>query len=212
MNDDSKSLYFLGGSTAILSGLLMIFIGIWFIIRAVQPPDVMHGADVMHGVSVVMLILVVPTVLATTVLLIKDAKTGALLGVGFAVLWIVLELIAYCSQTAPLKTLNELIQATATEDFGKTLNEVWHEWGQALTLIGAFLFSVAALCYGISLRSWGNPASAYLLIFSAIVFAITFIPDVSFYWHILIRGIAFLFLGGVLMQASREKINEEWEV
>lgn len=206
MNDDSKSLYFLGGSTAVLSGLLMAFTGIWFIFRIDQLPDVMHG------ISVAMLILVVPTVIATTVLLLKDAKTGALLGIGFAVLWIVLELIAHCSQTAPLKTINQLIQTTATEDFGNTFNTVWQEWGMALTLISAFSFSVAALCYGISLRAWGNPASAYLLIFSAIVFAITFVPGVSLYWHILIRGIAFLFLGGVLMQASREKINEEWEV
>lgn len=206
MNDNSKSLCFLGGSTAVLSGLLMAFTSIWFIFRVDQRPDVMHG------VSVAMLILLVPTVIATTVLLLKDAKTGALLGVGFAVLWIVLELIAHCSQTAPLKTLNELIQASATQEFGEGFNRVWYEWGQALTLIGAFSFSVAALCYGTSLRTWGNPASAYLLILSAIVFAITFIPGVSFYWHILIRGIAFLFLGGVLMQASREKINEEWEV
>ncbi len=206
MNDNSKSLCFLGGSTAVLSGLLMAFTSIWFIFRADQRPDVMHG------ISVAMLILLVPTVIATTVLLLKDAKTGALLGVGFAVLWIVLELIAHCSQTAPLKTLNELIQASATQEFGEGFNQVWQEWGLALTLISASLFSVAALCYGISLRTWGNPASAYLLTLSAIVFVITFTPGVSFYWHILSRGIAFLFLGGVLMQASREKINEEWEV
>ena len=202
MIDDSKNLYMLGGATSILSGVLMVFTSIWFIVQS----ESNHGA--MHGVSVVMLILVVPTVVATTVLLIKEAKTSALLGVGFAVLWIVLELIAHCSQTAPLNTLNELIQATATEDFGNTFSEVWNEWAQALTLIGAFLFSMAALCYGISLRSWGNPPSAYLLILSAIVFAITFIPVVNFYWHVLIRGVAFLFLGGVLLQARRETRNE----
>ncbi len=202
MIDDSKNLYMLGGATSILSGVLMVFTSIWFIVQSES------NHEAMHGVSVVMLILVVPTVVATTVLLIKEAKTGALLGVGFAVLWIVLELIAHCSQTAPLNTLNELIQATATEDFGNTFSEVWNEWAQALTLIGAFLFSMAALCYGISLRSWGNPPSAYLLILSAIVFAITFIPVVNFYWHVLIRGVAFLFLGGVLLQARRETRNE----
>ena len=205
MNDNSKSLCFLGGTSAVLSGLLMIFLSYWFAFR----PEAAH--DVMHGVSVVMLILVVPTVIAATVLLIKDAKTGALLGVGFATLWIVLELIAHCSQTAPLKTLHALIQETATQEFGDKINLVWQEWSQALTLIGAFLFSVAALCYGTSLRARGNPASAYLLILSAIVFAITFIPGVSFYWHILIRGIAFIFFGGVLVQASREAVDEEWK-
>ena len=205
MNDDSKNLYFLGGITSIFSGLSMIFLSYWFGFQ----PESTH--DAMHGVSVVMLILVVPTVVATTVLLIKDAKTSALLGVGFATLWIVLELIAHCSQTSPLKTVNQLIQTTATEDFGNTFNTVWQEWGMALTLISAFLFSVSALCYAVSLRSWGNSVSAYLLIFSAIVFAVTFTPWVDFYWHILVRGIAFIFLGGVLMQASRETIDEEWE-
>ena len=205
MNDNSKSLCFLGGVTAVLSGLLMIFLSYWFAFR----PEV-HNA--MHGVSVVMLILVVPTVVAATVLIIKDAKTGALLGIGFATLWIVLELIAHCSQTAPLKKLNELIPInTTTEDVETAVKWVWQEWSQALTLIGAFLFSMAALCYGTSLRVWGNPASASLLILSAIVFALTFIPGVSFYWHILSRGIAFIFLGGVLMQASREMPNGEWE-
>jgi hypothetical protein len=205
MNDDSKNLYFFGGVTSILSGLSMIFLSYWF---GFQPEPTHHA---MHGVSVVTLILVVPTVVAVTVLLIKDAKTGTFLGVGFAALWIVLELIAHCSQTAPLKTVNELIQTTATEEFGNTFKTVWQEWGLALTLISAFLYSVAALCYGVSLRSWGNSVSAYLLIFSAIIFAVTFIPWVNFYWHILVRGIAFIFLGGVLMLASREPINEVWE-
>ena len=204
MIDDSKSLHVLGGTTSIISGLLMAITSLWFIFQ----PESSH--DTMHGVSVPMLILLVPTVVATTVLLLKETKTGALLGIGFAVLWIVLELIAHCSQTAPLKTLNELIQASATQEFGERFNQIWHEWGQALTLIGAFIYSVAALCYGISLRAWGNSASAYLLIFSAIVFAITFIPGVDFYWHVLIRGVAFLFLGGVLLQARRETRDEEW--
>ena len=205
MNDDSKNLCFLGGVTSVLSGLSMIFLSYWFGFQ----PESTH--DAMHGISVVTLILVVPTIVATTVLLIKDAQTSTLLGVGFATLWIVLELIAHCSQTSPLKTVNQLIQTTATEDFGNTFNIVWQEWGKALTLIRAFLFSVSALCYVVSLRSWGNSVSAYLLIFSAIVFAVTFTSWVDFYWHILVRGIAFIFLGGVLMQASRETIDEEWE-
>ena len=206
MNNGSKNLYFLGGLTAILGGLLMGFTSIWFIVQADQ------HADIMHGISVGMIILIVPTVVATTVLLIKDAKIGALLGVGFAVLWIVLELIAHCSQTAPLKTLNELIPEEATQDAETAIKWIWQEWGLALTLISAFLYSVAALCYGISLRLWGNPASAYLLILSAVAFPITFIPGVDLNWHILIRSIAFLFLGGVLLQARRETNNEEWEV
>lgn len=206
MNDDSKNLCFLGGVTSVLSGLSMIFLSYWFGFEPVSTHDAMHG------VSVVTLIFVVPTIVATTVLLIKDAQTSTLLGVGFATLWIVLELIAHCSQTSPLKKLYELIPITdETQNAETAINWVWQEWGEALKLIGAFLFSVSALCYGVSLRSWGNSVSAYLLIFSAIVFAVTFTPWVDFYWHILVRGIAFIFLGGVLMQAGRETIDEEWE-
>ncbi|MCY4404242.1 MAG: hypothetical protein OXD54_16875 [Candidatus Poribacteria bacterium] len=205
MIDDSKSLYSLGGISAILSGLLMVFISIWFLFRSDSQPDVMHG------VSVVMLILVVPTVIAITVLLIKEVKTGTLLGVGFAGLWIMLELIAHCSQSAPLKTVNVLLQETTTQDFGQNFNQVWEEWGDALMMIAAFSFSVSAICYSTSLRKWGNSISAYLLILSAIVFLFTFIPMVDLYWHILIRGIAVLFLGGVLLSAPGQTIEEEWE-
>lgn len=206
MIDDSNRIYFFGGLTSFLGGLLMLFTSIMFLIQGDQ------RLDVIHGVSVVIPILIVPTVIATTVLLVKDVKTGALLGAGFATLWLVIELIAHGSQTAPLKTINEFfIQKPSMEEVGNSFLAVWKEWGSALSQIGAFLFSLAALCYGISLRSWGNPASAYLLIIAALTFPITFIPVVNFYWHVLVRGIAFLFLGGVLMLATRQRVNDEWE-
>lgn len=204
MIDDSNRIYFIGGLTSFIGGLLMLFISIMFFIKGAP-------LDVIHGVSVVIPILIVPTVMATTILLIKDVKTGALLGVGFASLWVVMELLAHGSQTAPLKTINEFIQNPATKEIGDNFIAVWEEWGNALIMIGAFLFSLAALCYGISLRSWGNSASAYLLIIAALTFPITFIPGVDFYWHVLVRGIAFLFLGGVLMLATRQRVDEEWE-
>ena len=196
MMDDSKHLYLFGGLSAILSGLLMVFISIWFLFQADNRPDVIHGT------SIVMLILVVPTVIATTALLIRDVKTSTLLGIGFAALWILLELIAHCSQTAPLKTINEFLKETAKQEFGDNFNKIWKEWGNALMMIAAFSYSVSALCYGFSLRKWGNSASAYLLVLSALAFLLTFIPGVElFYWHVLIRGIAVLFLGGVLLSA-----------
>lgn len=204
MIDDSNRIYFIGGLTSFLGGLLMLFISIMFLIKG-------SPLDVIHGVSVVIPILIVPTVIAITVLLIKDVKTGALLGVGFATLWVVIELIAHGSQSAPLNSINELIGKPASQEIGKDLETVWEEWGNALMKIGAFLFSLAALCYGISLRAWGNPTSAHLLIIAALSFAITFIPGVDFYWHVLVRGIAFLFLGGVLMLATRQSVHEEWE-
>ncbi len=203
MNDDSKDLYSIGGVTAILSGLLIVFSSYWF---AFQDKD---SHTVVHGLSVVMLILLIPTILATTVLLIKEQKTGALLGVGFAIFWIVIELIAHISQTAPLKTISEIFPVPdgETSDFGK----VWQEWITACKLLGAFLFSMSALCYGLTLRKWGNSASSYLLIFAGIVFALTFIPYVNFNWHILVRGIAILFLGGVLLNAPIGDVSEEWD-
>ncbi len=205
MIDNSKSLNLIGGITAILSGLLIVFISIWFLFQSNNRPDVLHGF------SVVMLILMVPTVIATTALLIKDVKTGALLGIGFASLWILVELIAHCSQTAPLKTINVLFTGTETENAETAVKWVWMEWGNALMMIGAFSYSVAAICYGFSLRKWGNPASGYLLILSAIVFILTFIPQVNLYWHVLFRGIAILFLGGVLLSAPGPTAYEEWE-
>lgn len=205
MIDDSNRLYFMGGLTSILGGLLMLLTSIWFILQGDSPPDVIHG------VSVVIPILIVPTVLAITVLLIKDMKTMALMGIGFAFLWVVIELLAHGSQTAPLNTINELIEKPASEEIGSNFSKVWEEWGNALMKIGAFLFSLAALCYGISLRAWGNPTSAYLLIIAALSFAITFIPGVDFDWHVLVRGIAFIFLGGVLMLAPQQTTSEEWE-
>ena len=205
MIGDSNRIYFIGGLTSFLAGFLMLFISVMFLIKGAS-------LDVIHGVSVVIPILIVPTVIAITVLLMKDVKTGALLGVGFASLWVVIELIAHGSQTAPLKAIsNELIQNSAAEEIGNNFLAVWKELGNALMKIGAFLFTLAAFCYGISLRSWGNPASAYLLIIAALTFPITFIPVVDFYWHVLVRGIAFLFLGGVLMLATRQRVGEEWE-
>ncbi len=205
MIDDSNRIYFIGGLTSFIGGLLMLFTSILFLIQGDE------RQDVIHGISVVIPILVVPTVIATTALLIKDVKTGALLGIGFAALWVVIELIAHGSQSAPLSTINELMPNSTTEKAEKNLIAVWEEWGNALIKISAFLFSLSALCYGLALRTWGNPTSAYLLIIAALSFAITFIPGVHFYWHVLVRGIAFLFLGGVLMLATQQRVHQEWE-
>lgn len=205
MIDDSNRIYFIGGLTSLLGGFLMLLTSIWFILQGDSPPDVIHG------VSVVIPILIVPTVIATTVLLIKDVKTGALLGIGFAFLWVVIDLLAHGSQSAPLDSINDLIGETESEKIGNNFLTVWDEWGNALMKIGAFLFSLAAFCYGLSLRTWGNPISAYLLIIAALTFPIVLIAGVDIHWHVLVRGIAFLFLGGVLMLATRQRVQEEWE-
>ncbi len=209
MSENSKNFYNFGGTTAILSGLIMVFLGYWFIFQKDTFPEVMHG------VGVVMTILIVPSIVATTLLLIKDEKNGALLAAAFAALWIITELLAHSSQTAPLKKVNQLIAVSATEDIGTAVKGVWEDWSESLTLISAFLFSVSAMCYGISIRKWGNSLAAFLFFLTAFIYVITFIPFIDsfidFNWHILFRGITFIFLGGVLFQASTDTVDDAWE-
>lgn len=205
MSDNSKSLYNFGGTTAILSGLMMMFLGYWFIFQSDNYPEDMHG------VGVVMTTMIVPTIVATTILLIKDVKNGAFLALAFATLWIITDLLAHSSQTAPLKKINELIAVSSTEDIETSVKWVWQDWSESLTLISAFLYSVSAICYGISIRKWGNSIGAFLFFLSAFVYVLTFIPIIDFNWHILFRGITFIFLGGVLYQAPTDIVEEVWE-
>lgn len=205
MTDDARNLYIFGGTTAILSGLMLIFLAYWFTFGSDRLPEAMHG------VGVLLTILVVPTVIATTILIFKDARTGALLGLAFATLWIITELLAHTLQTAPMKQLNELLPASTTPEAESALRLVWLDLVEALTLISGFLFSVSAVFYGVSIRKWGNTISSNLFFLSAIVYVFTFIPFEDFNWHILIRGITLLFLGGVLFQAPSTTSEEVWD-
>lgn len=202
MNDSSRGLYFFGGITGILGGLVMLYTSYSFIFQDSDRPDIMHG------VSVGLILLIIPTLVATSFLLFKEAKGGTLLGIAFAIIWVLLELVAHCTQTTPLKIV--MGQAASQQEFGKIFKDVWEELRMTLTLTSAFSYSLMAICFGLSLRSWGNSGSAYILIISAVAFAATFIPNVHLYWHIAIRGLAFIFLGGVLLQARREGDDVEW--
>lgn len=202
-DNSSKSLFLTGGITGILGALLMIFTGFMFIFQNSGRPDIMHG------VSVAMMLLIVPTLVATSVLLLNEARTGTLIGISFAALWIILELIAHLTQTSPLRIV--MGQAVLQQEFGSIFTKIWKDLYETLTLTGGFTYAIMALCFGISIGIWGNTGSAFLLVISAITFAITFIPGVNFNIHILFRGLAFLFLGGVLIQASRETNLPEWE-
>ena len=199
----SKSLFLTGGILGILAALLMIFTGFMFIFNNSDRPDIMHG------VSVLMMLLIVPTLVATSVLLFNEARTGTLIGIAFAALWVILELIAHLTQTSPLKIV--LGQAVSQQEFGSLFTKIWLDLNETLTLTAGFTYAIMALCFGFSIGLWGNPGSAFLLIISAITFSITFIPGVNFNIHILIRGLALLFLSGVLMQASRETNITEWK-
>lgn len=202
-DNSSKSLFLTGGITGILGALLMIFTGFMFIFQNSGRPDIMHG------VSVAMILLIVPTLVATSTLLLNEARTGTLIGISFAALWIILELIAHLTQTSPLRIV--MGQAVLQQEFGSIFTKIWKDLYETLTLTGGFTYAIMALCFGFSIGIWGNTGSAFLLVISAITFAITFIPGVNFNIHILFRGLAFLFLGGVLIQASRETNLPEWE-
>ncbi|MCG9128983.1 hypothetical protein JT359_15440 [Candidatus Poribacteria bacterium] len=202
-NNNSKSLLMSGGITGILAALLMIFTGLMFLFQDIDHPDRMYG------ISVVMMLMIVPTLVAISTLLINDARTGTLIGIAFAALWVILELIAHLTQTSPLKIV--MGQAVSQQEFGSIFTKIWKDLNETFLLTGGFSYAIMALCFGFSMRLWGNTGSAVLLIISAITFAVTFIPGVDFNIHILVRGLTFLFLGCVLIQASKENNFPQWE-
>ena len=205
MDNRLSSLYRLGGLTGILSGFLMLASSVWFMI--VSDPSADFGKiGIFHGIGVVTLILLVPTLLASYGLLSSATHTRSALGASIAVLWIAIELIAHCSQTAPINALSELMIGEGTNaEIGKTFYPLWREWGEALFMTGAFLCVLLALCYGSALYVWGNPIAAYLFFLAIIAFPIGLLLNLDVQLHVLLRGIAFLFLGGVLIQAPSEE-------
>ena len=215
MNNRLSSLYRLGGLTGILSGVLMLASSIWFLISSdpsfVLDPSQAAQADlgkigIFHGIGVVTLILLVPTLLASYGLLSSEAHTRSALGASIAVLWITIELIAHCSQTAPINALSRFMTAeSANADIGRAFYTLWREWGEALFMTGAFLCVLLALCYGSALYAWGNPVAAYLFFISIAAFPTSLMLGFDVQLHVIIRGVAFLFLGGVLIQAPYEE-------
>lgn len=212
MDKKLSSLYRLGGLTGILSGFLMIASSIWFIfdlssissLPSEEQFKLIGRIGVFHGIGVVTIILLVPTLLAGYGLLSSEANARSALGASFAIPWLIIELIAHCSQTAPLNSLSELAGESSTAAIGTSLYALWAEWGEALFMTGAFLCALLAVCYGSAIRSWGNPVTGYLFFLAVIAFPIGIFLNLGIQLHVLIRGIALLFLGGVLIQAPDE--------
>ena len=206
MDKKLSSLYRLGGLTGVLSGFLMLASSIWFIfdlssISSLSPDLGKIGA--FHGIGVVTTLLLIPTLLAGYGLLSSEASSRSILGASFAIPWIIIELIAHCSQTAPLNSLSELA-GEPTAAIGTSLYALWAEWGEALFMTGAFLCALLLLCYGSALHSWGNSIASYLFFVAIIAFPVGLFLNLGVQLHVLIRGIAFLFLGGILIQAPDE--------
>ena len=208
MDKKLSSLYRLGGLTGGLSGFLMLASSLWFIFGLSVPSEeqleLIGKVGVYHGIGVVSIILLVPTLLAGYGLLSSDASSRSTLGASFAIPWLVIELIAHCSQTAPLNSLSELAGESATAAIGTSFYALWVEWGEALFMTGAFLCALLAVCYGSALYSWGNPIAGYLFLISMIAFPVGVLLGFGIQLHVLIRGTAFLFLGGILIQAPHE--------
>lgn len=208
MDKKLSSLYRLGGLTGSLSGFLMLASSIWFIFALSAPSEeqleFIGKVGVYHGIGVVSIILLLPTLLAGYGLLSSDASSRSALGASFAIPWLIVELIAHCSQTAPLNSLSELAGESATAAIGTSFYVLWAEWGEALFMTGAFLCTLLAICYGSALHSWGNTVAGYLFFILAIAFPVGVFFDFGIQLHVLIRGIAFLFFGGVLIQAPHE--------
>ena len=216
MDKQLSALYRLGGLTGILSGFLMLASSIWFVFglsSVVLFPSAAQFGKIgfFHGIGVVTLILLVPTLLASYGLLSSEAHTRSALGASIAILWLVIELVAHCSQTAPINELSKLAGKTAPTEIGESLYILWTEWGESLFMTGAFLCTLLALCYGSALHTWGNPVASYLFFISIIAFPVgIFLKSgghlhYGIELHVLIRGIAFLFLGGVLIQAPHDE-------
>ena len=216
MDNKRNSLYTLGSVTSILGGILVVLSGCWvlfsgtsgfFSVEEGQSPDSRFG--VLHGIGVVTQILLVPAVVASYVLLRSEAKTRSLLGAVFAMLWIVVELIGHCALTAPLRPLADFVAAPETEAIGKALGGLWEEWAEALLMTGTFLCAVAAFCYGLALREWGNIIAAGLFLLCAIAFPIGIWLGLGIQLHLIFRGIAFVFLGGIFWRATQVD-DEDW--
>lgn len=206
MDRKLSALYRLGGLTGILSGFFMLASSIWFIfglspILSEKQFELIGRIGIFHGIGVVTLILLIPTLLASYGLLSSEAGTRSILGATFAVSWFIIELIAHCSQTAPLNELSKLANETSTASIGESLYTLWVEWGEALFMTGAFLCALLAICYGSALGTWGNSIGMYLFFISVIAFPVGVLLNMDIQLHVLTRGIAFLFLGGILVQA-----------
>jgi len=214
MEKKLSSLYRLGGLTGVLSGTLMFISGIWFIFNLSAIVSDMSNINfeelgrigIFHGLGVVSLILLVPTLLAGYGLLASEAHTRAALGASLAIPWLLIELVAHCSQTAPLPLFSELAGASSNAAaMTELLYKFWAEWGEALLMTSAFLCVLVALCYGSALYSWGNPVAGALFLLSILGFPADVLLKtwlhLEIQLHLLLRGLAFFFLGGVLIQA-----------
>ncbi len=204
MNNKPVELYLIGGAAGFLSGVLMLVSSYLIVMRlqaaALGTPE-LKLLGVTHGLSVVSLILIVPTVIALFVWLKPAVTARSYLGLGFAVMWVVIEMVGHLSQTAPLRTLGELHADHPTH--AMAIYQVSGEFAEALLLTGTFFATLTALCYGLSLIGGRNRLAGYIFLIAALAFPIgRWIPGAGIQLHVVLRALAFLIVSGALIKIA----------
>ena len=204
MNKKPAELYLIGGAAGFLSGVLMLVSSYLVVMRlqaaALGTPE-LKLVGVTHGLSVVSLILIVPMVIALFVLLNTVVRTRSYLGLGFAAMWLVIEMVGHLSQTAPLRALGELHANHPTH--AMAIYQVSSEFTEALLLTGTFFASLTALCYGLSLIGGWNRLAGYTFLIAVLAFPIGMqISGIGIQLHVVLRALAFLIMSGALIKTA----------
>ena len=204
MNKKPVELYLIGGAAGFLSGVLML-VSSYLVVARLQAATLgtpeLKLLGVTHGLGVVSLILIVPTVIALFVLLNTVVTARSYLGLGFAVMWLVVEMVGHLSQTAPLRALGELHANHPTH--AMAIYQVSEEFAEALLLTGTFFAALTALCYGLSLIGGWNRLAGYIFLIAVLAFPIgMWIPGVGVQLHVVLRALAFLIVSGVLIKIA----------
>ena len=245
MNNKPVQLYLIGGITGLLGGLLMVISSglVLFHVQAAYlgtPEQKMafiasHPlVGVTHGIGVASLILIVPTVIALFALLRTVATARSFFGIGFALLWLCIEMVEHLSQTAPLRALSELYntppslpQTTPLNASGEfdpfsrgiamSIYHVSEELWEAFSRTGGFMSALMSLCYGLALIKAGNPPSpplkrgvggisGYLFLIAVIALPIGLaISGVGTQLHVAVRGLAFCIVAVSLIKIAMTK-------
>lgn len=204
MNKKPVELYLIGGTAGFLSGVLTL-VSSYIIVMRLQEAGLgtpeLKLVGMTHGLIVVSLILVVPTVIALFALLRTTGTARSYLGIGFATMWLAIEIIGHLSQTAPLRALGDLHTdhpAQAIAIYG-----ISEEFAEALILTGTFFATLTALCYGLSFIGGWNRWAGYILLIAVLAYPIgMWIPNIGIQLHVVLRTLGFLIASGVLIKVA----------
>ena len=204
MNKKPIGLYLIGGAAGFLSGVLTLVSSYMIVARlqgaALGTPE-LKLVGMTHGLTVVSLILIVPTVITLFVLLKTVVTARSYLGLGFAAMWLILEMVGHLSQTAPLRALGDLHADHPTH--AMAIYQISEEFAEALMLTGTFFAALAALCYGLSFIGGRNRWAGYVFLVAVLAYPIgMWIPSVGIQLHVVLRTLAFLIVSGVLIKVA----------